>query len=116
MSRYTLLVLPVVVVSVLLLTLRHPATAAPGHPACGDSPPGSRRTTCNDEVPFKERGDQIGMLAQAVNTLRTRAGERLDLTEQQRSSEEAVVSRQHQGAGPDRDLPLERFQRSDFGQ
>ncbi|MCK7612444.1 methyl-accepting chemotaxis protein [Roseibium sediminicola] len=94
MSRYTLLVLPVVVVSVLLLIF---AIRQQLRPVTRLAEITSRiaQDDLHDEVPFKERGDQIGMLAEAVNTLRTRAEERLELTEQQRNSEEAAHSRQH---------------------
>ncbi|WP_208987527.1 methyl-accepting chemotaxis protein [Roseibium marinum] len=46
------------------------------------------------EVPYEGRTDQIGILANAVKTLRSRAMERLELTDRQMQSEAAAVGRQ----------------------
>ncbi|WP_269585223.1 methyl-accepting chemotaxis protein [Roseibium sp. Sym1] len=94
MSRYTLLVLPVVVVSVLLLIFAIRRQLRPVT-QLAEITTRIAQDDLQDDVPFGERTDQIGMLAQAVNTLRTRAGERLELAEQQRSSDEATVDRQN---------------------
>jgi methyl-accepting chemotaxis protein len=93
MSRYVLWALPVVLVSMLLLTFAirrqmQPVTRLAE--ITGDIAMDNLET----EIPYADRTDQIGVLANAVTTLRNRAAERLELAEQQKESEAAAVGRQ----------------------
>ena len=93
-SRYAMLVLPVVAVSVILLILAIRRQLRP-ITRLAEITDQIAQDNLADEVPFKERSDQIGTLAQAVSTLRDRAVERIELTEQQRTSEAEAIDRQN---------------------
>ncbi|MCV0429661.1 MAG: Cache 3/Cache 2 fusion domain-containing protein [Roseibium sp.] len=93
MTRYIMLALPVVIVSVLLLvfTIRRqlrPVTQL------AELTSDIAQDQLDSEVPYKERADQIGVLAKAVDRLKTRASERLELAEHQRQSEADATDRQ----------------------
>jgi methyl-accepting chemotaxis protein len=92
-SRYAMLALPVVAVSVILLILAIRRQLRP-ITRLAEITDQIAQDNLADEVPFKERSDQIGTLAQAVSTLRQRAVERIELTENQRTSEAEAVDRQ----------------------
>ncbi len=97
-SRYAMLVLPVVAVSVVLLILAIRRQLRP-ITRLAEITDQIAQDNLADEVPFKERSDQIGTLAQAVSTLRDRAVERIELTEHQRTSEAAAIDRQNRVQG-----------------
>ncbi len=94
MSRYGLWALPVVLISVLLLIYAIGRQMRP-ITRLAEITEDIARDNLETEVPFKDRTDQIGILANAVNTLRTRARERFELADQQRESEEAAAGRQN---------------------
>ncbi|WP_299478810.1 Cache 3/Cache 2 fusion domain-containing protein [uncultured Roseibium sp.] len=94
MSGYAMLALPVVVVSVLLLIFAIRRQLRPVT-ELAEITAQVAKDNLEGEVPFKDRSDQIGTLAQAVNALKSRAVERLTLAEQQRDTETATVDRQN---------------------
>ena len=94
MSRYALLALPVILMSVLLLVFAIRRQLRPVT-QLAEITAHIARDELDEEVPFQDRTDQIGTLAQAVGTLKTRAVERLELTERQRYSETEAVDRQN---------------------
>ena len=94
MSRYTMLALPVVIVSVLLLVFAIRSQLKPVT-ELAEITAEIAKDNLEGEVPFKERSDQIGMLAQAVNTLKTGAVERLEMAERQNSTANEATNRQH---------------------
>jgi methyl-accepting chemotaxis protein len=93
MTRYIMLALPVVIVSVLLLIFSIRRQLRPVT-QLADLTSQIAQDHLDNEIPYKDRTDQIGVLAKAVNTLKTRASERLELAEQQRETEVAASSRQ----------------------
>ncbi|MES0883623.1 methyl-accepting chemotaxis protein [Roseibium sp. SCP14] len=93
MTRYMMLALPVVIVSVLLLIFSIRSQLRPVT-QLADLTSQIAQDHLDNEIPYKDRTDQIGVLAKAVNTLKTRASERLELAEQQRETEAAASSRQ----------------------
>ncbi|KZM47745.1 chemotaxis protein [Labrenzia sp. OB1] len=93
MSRYILWTLPVMLVSMLLLIYAIRQQMRPITKLAeitGEIAQDNLEIT----VPYENRTDQIGVLANAVNTLRSRAIERLELAEQQKHSEAAATGRQ----------------------
>ncbi|MBG6207755.1 methyl-accepting chemotaxis protein [Labrenzia sp. EL_126] len=94
MSGYAMLAFPVVIVSVLLLIFAIRQQLRPVT-KLAEITTQIAQDNLEEEVPFKERTDQIGALAQAVNTLKTRAVERLSLADQQRDTEVAAHERQN---------------------
>ena len=93
MNRYIMLALPVVVVSVLLLIYSIRRQLRPVT-QLAELTSEIAQDELDSEVPYRERADQIGILAKAVDKLKTRASERLELAEQQRQSEADATSRQ----------------------
>ncbi|MEM9635106.1 MAG: Cache 3/Cache 2 fusion domain-containing protein [Pseudomonadota bacterium] len=93
MTRYIMLALPVVIVSVLLLIFSIRRQLRPVT-QLAELTSQIAQDHLDSEVPYKDRTDQIGVLAKAVNTLKTRASERLELAEQQRETEAATSNRQ----------------------
>jgi len=93
MNRYILLALPVVLISVALLVFAIRRQLQPVTRLAGITGQ-IAQDQLEDDVPFMERTDQIGVLAQAVSTLKSRAVERLELAHQQRQSEENAMNRQ----------------------
>jgi len=94
MGDYTMLALPVVIISVLLLIFAIRRQLRPVT-ALAEITSQIAQDNLDDEVPFKDRTDQIGMLAQAVNGLKNRASERLSLAAQQRENDSATLDRQN---------------------
>nr|WP_319384432.1 Cache 3/Cache 2 fusion domain-containing protein [uncultured Roseibium sp.] len=94
MGDYTMLALPVVIISVLLLIFAIRRQLRPVT-ALAEITSQIAQDNLDDEVPFKDRTDQIGMLAQAVNGLKNRAAERISLAEQQRENDSATLDRQN---------------------
>lgn len=94
MNGYTMLALPVVIVSVLLLIFAIRQQLRPVT-RLAEITTQIAQDNLDEDVPFKDRTDQIGTLALAVNTLKTRAIERLSLADQQRDSEAAASDRQN---------------------
>lgn len=93
MSRYTMLALPVVIISVLLLIYAIGRQLKPVT-RLAEITEQISLDQLDSDVPFKNRTDQIGVLAKAVDTLKARALERRDLAEQQSQSESDAVHRQ----------------------
>ncbi|MBN9674023.1 methyl-accepting chemotaxis protein [Roseibium aggregatum] len=93
MNRYILLALPVVLISVGILVfaisrLLRPITSL------AEITGQIAQDQLSADVPFVERTDQIGVLAQAVSTLKSRAVERLELADQQRQNDAKALTRQ----------------------
>lgn len=92
-TQYALLVLPVVVISVLFLVLaiRHQLRSIT---QLADITTQISQDILDNEVPFKERSDQIGIMAKAVHRLKARAVERLEITQQHSETKDKAVERQ----------------------
>ncbi|WP_367279167.1 methyl-accepting chemotaxis protein [uncultured Roseibium sp.] len=93
MSRYILWALPVMLVSMLLLIYAIRQQMRP-ITKLAEITGEIAQDNLDIEVPYEGRTDQIGVLANAVNTLRSRAMERLELADQQKHSEAAAMGRQ----------------------
>ncbi len=93
MSRYTMLALPVVLVSVLLLIFAITRQLRPVT-RLAEITGQIAQDHLDSEVPYKDRTDQIGTLAKAIETLKTRASERVALASQQSQSESESLNRQ----------------------
>ncbi|WP_208977906.1 methyl-accepting chemotaxis protein [Labrenzia sp. 011] len=93
MNRYIIWALPVMVISMLLLTYAIRLQMRPVT-QLAEITGEIARDNLDIEVPYEGRTDQIGILAKAVTTLRSRAIERLELAEQQQQSEAAALGRQ----------------------
>ncbi|TYC49755.1 HAMP domain-containing protein [Rhodobacterales bacterium] len=98
MNRYVLLALPVVLISAGLLVFAIRKQLRP-ITQLAEITNGIAQDQLDDEVPFTQRTDQIGTLANAVSTLKSRAIERLDLADQQRQNEEGALARQDHISG-----------------
>ncbi|ACT58242.1 methyl-accepting chemotaxis protein [Hirschia baltica] len=93
MNRYTMLALPVVGLSVLLLifAIKHqfrPVTRL------AEITNQIAQDNIVDDIPYTDRTDQIGLLAQSVSSLKARSIERLAMEENQRQSENNASQRQ----------------------
>ena len=93
MNGYMMLALPVVAISVLLLVYFIRRQLRPVAELAGITE-SIAQDSFEGHVPFMDRGDQIGVLAKAVETLKQRAGERIELTERQQHSEAAAIDKQ----------------------
>jgi len=93
MTNFTLLAAPVVIVAVLLSVFMIARLLRPFSELAHIT----GRIAEDDlsvDIPFTERSDQIGQMAQAVETLKRRSIERLELADSQQASEHETAHRQ----------------------
>ncbi|WP_298821253.1 Cache 3/Cache 2 fusion domain-containing protein [uncultured Roseibium sp.] len=95
MSRFLLLALPVVLVAVGLLVFVIQRQLRPIGRLTHVTEEIAADAT-DMEIPFTDREDQIGKLANALSTLRARSRERTALSDQQQHAEAAATERQNQ--------------------
>lgn len=93
MSRFMMLALPVVIVSIVLLVFSIQRQLRPVTRLAAVTDQIANDDLAVD-VPYSEREDQIGILAKALATLKSRAHERNELSDQQRETEAAAEDRQ----------------------
>jgi methyl-accepting chemotaxis protein len=94
MTSFTLLAAPVVIVAVLLTMFMVARLLRPFSELAHIT----GRIAEDDlsvDIPFADRTDQIGQMAQAVETLKRRSMERLELADSQRDSERQTEDRQN---------------------